>query len=191
MGRTGIDKRPVGGPIRLESTGVRGDTVVDTDRHGRWFQAAYGFDVEDLEHWSAELAVPLGAGSAGENLTLSGTDCSNALVGERWVVGEAVLRVTGPRTPCRVFAAYWSSADLIKRFTEFGRPGTYFAVERAGEVRAGEVVRVLSRPEHGVSVAQVFAVRSGGRGELAEHVCGALADLPPEWAEHVAAAVSG
>lgn len=191
MRRTGIDKRPACGPILLESTGVRGDTVVDTEQHGRWFQAVYSFDVEDFAHWSTELGVRLGPGNAGENLTLSETGCSDALIGERWAVGDTVLRVTGPRMPCRVFAAFWARPDLIKWFTRFGRPGAYLAVERAGEVRAGNEVRVLSRPEHGVSVAQVFAVRTGGRGALAEHVRGALADLPPEWAGHVAAAISG
>ena len=36
----------------------------------------------------------------GENLTTEGIDLTDALVGERWRVGSAVLQVTSPRVPC-------------------------------------------------------------------------------------------
>lgn len=186
QGRTGIDKRPASGPVLIGRDGVAGDTVADRRHHGTWYQAAYAFDAEELDWWAAELDRPVSPGNVGENLTLSGADCSDAVIGERWQLGGAVLRVTGPRTPCRVFAGFWDLPDLIKRFTTRGRPGAYLAVERAGEVTAGDRLSVLSRPAHAVTVAEIFAVRAGARGALAEHVRHALADLPPEWAESVA-----
>jgi MOSC domain-containing protein YiiM len=33
-GRTGIDKRPVDGPVRLTASGVDGDTICDLANHG-------------------------------------------------------------------------------------------------------------------------------------------------------------
>ena len=48
-------------------------------------------------------------------------------------VGDTVLRVTGPRTPCRVFAGFLDVPDLIKRFFAAGRPGAYLAVEQPAE----------------------------------------------------------
>ncbi len=196
MGRTGIDKRPVSEPLVLDGpgidgdsgSGVRGDTVADVEHHGGWSQAVYAFDVEDLQHWSRELGVELTAGKAGENLSLSGCDCSNAVVGERWRVGSSVLRVTSPRVPCRVFAGFWDTRDLIKRFTAFGRTGAYFAVEQRGSIAAGDVPEVLSRPEHGVTLAEVFALRARGRRDLVEHVSRAESDLPESWRKHLAAA---
>ncbi|MFC7342185.1 MOSC domain-containing protein [Saccharopolyspora griseoalba] len=187
VGRSGIDKRPVPGPVRFTESGVSGDAVCDTDNHGRWFQAAYAFDAEELDFWSGELGKDLVAGNAGENLTLTGGASTDAVIGERWAVGDAVLRVTGPRQPCRVFAGFWDVQRLVKRFTEHGRTGTYFAVERSGEVRAGDEVRVLSRPEHGVTVGEVFALQFHDRPDLAGHVSGGLADLPEPWREKVAA----
>ncbi|MCX2731628.1 MOSC domain-containing protein [Saccharopolyspora sp. NFXS83] len=180
MGSTGIDKRPVPGPIRFTETGVGGDRVIDTKHHGAWYQAAYAFDVEDLRFWSVELGKELVPGNAGENLSLSGCDSSSALVGERWRVGGAVLRVTGPRTPCRVFAGFWDVEGLVKRFAEVGRPGAYLAVERAGEITADDPVEVLSRPDHLVTVADVLALGMGDR-ERKEHVAAAAADLPEKW----------
>ncbi len=172
--------------MRFDRGGVAGDSVCDTKEHGGWYRAAYAFDAEDLRYWAGALGQPLTPGNAGENLTLGGCDCSNAVIGERWRVGGAVLRVTGPRMPCRVFAGFWEDPHLIKRFTTFGRPGAYLAVAEPGEIRAGDRLEVLSRPEHGVTVADVFAVRMRTRRDLGEHVAAALPDLPQEWADHVA-----
>jgi MOSC domain-containing protein YiiM len=122
-GRSGIDKRPVDHPVLLEVDGVAGDTICDTRNHGGPEQAVYAYSVEDLAFWATELGRPVGPGNVGENLTLTGVDCSHAVVGERWQVGDAVLRVTGPRTPCRVFAGFLDVPDLVKRFFTAGRPG--------------------------------------------------------------------
>jgi MOSC domain-containing protein YiiM len=162
-GRSGIDKRPVDGPVLLAPSGVDGDTICDTAYHGGPDQAVYAYSCDDLAFWSAELGQRVDPGGVGENLTLSGVDCSGAVVGERWLVGEAVLQVRGPRTPCRVFAGFRGVPDLIKRFIAAGRPGCYLAVERAAAVRAGDPVRVLDRPHHGVSVADVMAAMTVDR----------------------------
>jgi MOSC domain-containing protein YiiM len=189
VGRSGIDKRPVEHPVRFEQAEVRGDTVCDTKHHAAWYQAAYAFDSEELRHWSEVLGRELVPGNAGENLTLVDCDSSSAVIGERWRIGGTVLRVTGPRTPCRVFAGFWGVKGLVKRFTEHGRTGAYLAVEEPGEIAVGDAVEVVSRPAHGVRVAEVFALQMHGRGDLAEHVAGGLADLPEKWRESVAATV--
>ncbi|WP_370591285.1 MOSC domain-containing protein [Saccharopolyspora montiporae] len=181
VGRTGIDKRPVSSPVVFGPTGVGGDAVCDTRHHGAWYQAAYAFDLDELEHWSQRLDTRLVPGNAGENLTLHGFDSSSAVLGQRLRIGGAVLRVTGPRTPCSVFAGFWDEPRLVRSFTERGRTGAYFAVEEAGEVAAGDVVQVLSTPEHGVRVHEVFAVNMHGRADLAEHVRGGLGSLPEAW----------
>lgn len=187
VGKTGIDKRPTSGPVHVDETGVRGDSVLDTKDHGAWHQAAYSYDTEDLRHWSAELGRELVPGNAGENLSLVDCDCSNAVLGERWRIGSAVLRVTGPRFPCAVFAGFWDVRGLVKRFTEFGRPGAYCAVEQAGEVMAGDRREVLSRPEHGVTVSDVFGFRLQRRLDLRDRVSAGLSDLPEPWRADVAA----
>lgn len=166
-GRSGIDKRPVEGPVLLDVSGVAGDTICDVAHHGGPDQAVYAYSLDDLAFWSAELGQRFEPGGVGENLTLSGVDCSTAVVGERWQVGAAVLRVRAPRIPCRVFAGFRGVADLVKRFVAAGRPGSYLSVERAAAVQAGDPVRVLDRPSHGVTVADLMAALTGDRGRLA------------------------
>ena len=188
-GRSGIDKRPADGSVRLEVDGVAGDTVCDIRHHGGPEQAVYAYATEDLDFWATEVGRPVGPGNVGENLTLRGVDCSHAVVGERWRVGEAVLRVTAPRTPCRVFAGWWDVPDLIKRFFAAGRPGAYLAVERPAAVCAGDAVTVLDRPAHGVTVADLMAL-TAGRRELLPHVVAARDDLGPRGRELLDALVA-
>src|SRR4051794_30031986 len=189
-GRSGIDKRPADHPVRLEVDGVVGDTVCDTKNHGGPEQAVYAYAAEDLDFWTEQLERTVEPGNVGENLTLVGVDCSQAVIGERWRVGDAVLRVTGPRTPCRVFAGFLDVPDLIKRFFAAGRPGAYLAVEQPAAVSAGDPVTVLDRPEHGVTVADLLAATAGHR-ELVPRIAQAREHLGPrgrEWLDTVLAA---
>jgi MOSC domain-containing protein YiiM len=167
-GRTGIDKRPVPGPVLLAPDGVQGDTVCHTKHHGGPDQAVYAYAAEDLAFWSAELGQEFRPGGVGENLTVSGVDCTGAVLGERWQVGDAVLQVRSARTPCRVFAGFRGVPDLVKRFIAAGRPGAYLAVVQQGLVRAGDPVTLLDRPDHGVTVADLMAASTVARERAPE-----------------------
>jgi MOSC domain-containing protein YiiM len=173
-GRTGIDKRPVDGPVLLTADGVQGDTICHTKHHGGPDQAVYAYAAEDLAFWAAELGQDIRPGGVGENLTVSGVDCSGAVLGERWLVGAAVLQVRRARSPCHVFAGFRGVPDLVKRFIAAGRPGAYLAVEKAGPVRAGDAVILLDRPDHGVTVADLMAAATVER-ERAPEVAAARA----------------
>ena len=165
--RTGIDKRPVPGPVRLERLGVVGDRVLDTKHHGGVDQAVYAYADEDRAWWQSkldgELSFELAPGSFGENLTTSGVDVTGAVVGERWHIGTAVLEVCVPRIPCNTFAAFWDVAQLVKRFTEAGRPGAYLRVLVEGEVSPGDRIEVRDRPSHGLTIGETFRALTGDR----------------------------
>ncbi len=192
-GRSGIDKRPVEHPVLLDVGGVAGDTICDTANHGGPDQAVYAYSTHDLEFWARELGQEFTPGGVGENLTLDGVDCSGAIVGQRWLVGDpergAVLQVRGPRIPCRVFAGFREVPDLVKRFLAAGRPGCYLAVERPGYVRAGDPVTVLETPQHDTTVADVMAIFAGDRGRLGKLAAAReyLSEEKREWLERVSA----
>lgn len=161
-GVTGIDKRPADGPVRVAAPGPRGtggsglagDAIGDLRHHGGDDQAVYAYAREDLDAWEGELGRSLPNGVFGENLTTSGVDVNGALVGERWRVGpELLLELSGVRIPCRTFAGWLGEQGWVKRFTQAEVPGAYFRVLEPGEVRAGDAIQVLHRPDHEVSVA--------------------------------------
>ncbi|MEU7618388.1 MOSC domain-containing protein [Micromonospora rifamycinica] len=159
-GRSGIDKRPVDGPVSVRTDGVAGDFIGERAHHGGPDQAVYAYAQEDAEWWAAELGRDVRPGGFGENLTTWAVDVTGAVIGERWAVGSTLLQVTKPRTPCTTFAGFWGVPDLIRRFTVGARPGAYLRVLRAGVVGAGDPVEVVDRPAHGVTVGEVFRAMS-------------------------------
>jgi MOSC domain-containing protein YiiM len=165
--KTGIDKRPAQHPVLVRRLGVDGDTICDTVNHGGPDQAVYAYAFEDTEWWqqqlAGELSFELGFGSLGENLTLRGVDVTNAVIGERWQIGGAVLQVAVPRIPCSTFASYWHVDRLVKRFVQAGRPGAYLRVLGEGEVAADDEVLVLERPSHGLTLVQTLRALTGDR----------------------------
>ncbi|MFF4956606.1 MOSC domain-containing protein [Streptomyces sp. NPDC001222] len=164
-GLTGIDKRPVDGPVRVAApgpkgtgaSGVAGDAVCDLRFHGGDEQAVYAFAREDLDAWEQELGRRLPNGSFGENLTTEGLDVSGARIGERWRIGpEAVLEVTSGRIPCRTFQEHLGERGWVRRFTRQGAPGAYLRVLAPGEIQAGDPVEIVHRPGHDITVALQF-----------------------------------
>lgn len=159
--RTAIRKRPVEGPVKVHELGLEGDQVADTHHHGGTYQAVYAFASEDLDTWGARLGEPLPPGFFGENLTTEGIDVNEALVGERWRVGTALLEVVSVRIPCNTFKGWVGANGLedvawVKRFTAEARPGPYLRVLEPGVVAAGDPVVVEHRPDHEVTVSTLF-----------------------------------
>lgn len=156
--RTAIWKRPVAGRVRVRDAGVGGDQQADRSAHGGPDKAVYAYAREDLLWWEEQLGRTLEVGAFGENLTTRGVDVSGALVGERWAIGSALLEVRQPRIPCAKLGLRIGDPLFPGRFGRAGRPGAYLGVLREGEVGAGDVVRVLERPSHGVTVALAAAI---------------------------------
>ncbi|MFC7840886.1 MOSC domain-containing protein [Streptomyces sp. NPDC057382] len=187
-GVTGIDKRPVDGPVRVSApgpkgvggSGLAGDAVCKLQHHGGDDQAVYAMAREDLDEWERELGRTLAHGAFGENLTTRGLDVSGALIGERWRIGpEVVLEITSGRIPCRTFQGHLDEKGWVKRFTRRGAPGAYLRVIEPGEIRAGDAVEIVHRPGHDVTVALAFRASTTER-TLLPRLLAAGAALHPE-----------
>ncbi|MEU2165563.1 MOSC domain-containing protein [Streptomyces chengbuensis] len=164
-GLSGVDKRPVPGPVRVfapgpqgaGASGVEGDEIGDLRFHGGDDRAVTAYAREDLDLWERELGRPLADGAFGENLTTSGLDVNGALIGERWRIGSGVvLEVTGGRVPCSTFQGHVGEKGWVRRFTRAGQPGALLRVIEPGTLRAGDPVRVVHRPDHDITVALLF-----------------------------------
>ncbi|MGZ4429240.1 MAG: MOSC domain-containing protein [Nocardioidaceae bacterium] len=159
--RTAIRKSPVTGPVRVRELGLDGDQVADTEHHGGTYQAVYAFAQEDLDFWTEQLGETVPPGLFGENLTTAGIDVNEAVVGERWRIGTALLQVIEVRIPCNVFKNWlgvrgYDNTVWVKRFTAEGRPGPYLRVLEEGTLRVGDPITVEHRPAHGVTVSTMF-----------------------------------
>jgi MOSC domain-containing protein YiiM len=143
----------------------------------------YAVAREDLDAWERELGRPLRTGVFGENLTTSGLDVSGALIGERWRVGpDLLLEVTSGRIPCRTFQGHLGERRWVRRFTAQAAPGAYLRVIEPGEIRAGDAIEVVRRPDHEVTVAFQFRAVTTERS-LLPRVLAAAEWLHPEAGE--------
>jgi MOSC domain-containing protein YiiM len=164
--RTAIDKRPVDGRVAVSvpgdaEVGLTGDQIYDRKHHGGPDQALYAYAAEDRVWWSAELGREIAPGAFGENLTTEGLDVTGAVIGERWQIGAdgVLLEVTAPRIPCRTFQGWMDEPHWVKRFTAHRAPGAYLRIVTPGTVGAGDPIDVVARPEHGVTIGDVFVIR--------------------------------
>jgi MOSC domain-containing protein YiiM len=165
LGTTGIDKQPVTGPVAVAApgpkgtgaVGLAGDRAYDVRHHGGADQAVYAYARADLDGWEGELGRPLPNGVFGENLTTAGIDVNGTLIGERWRVGaDVILEASCPRIPCATFQGWLGRKGWIKRFTEAAVPGAFLRVIEPGDIRAGDPVEIVFRPDHEVTIALVF-----------------------------------
>jgi len=152
-----IGKAPVEGRVRVEGVNVAGDDQADRRVHGGPDKAVYAYAREDEQWWAEQLDREIPPGMFGENLTTEGLDVTGAVIGERWRIGSTVLEVAQPRIPCAKLGTRFGDLTMVKRFGEANRPGAYLRIVAEGELGAGDEIEVLSRPEHGITVAFVSA----------------------------------
>lgn len=175
IGRTSIDKRPVGGPVAVHQLGIAGDSVSDTRHHGGPDQAVYAYAREDLDFWETELGSPVRDGQFGENLTTEGIDLNALEVGTRLRIGEpgvgVVLEAVYVRTPCNDFKGWMGESGYdprawVRRFTAAARPGPYLRVLETGTIAPGDPVEVVHSPGHGVTIRDMFVALNTDRSRL-------------------------
>jgi MOSC domain-containing protein YiiM len=160
---TAIWKHPVQGPVALRGVNLSGDDQADRSVHGGPDKAVYAYARADIDWWEAELGRSLGAAAFGENLTVAGLPVSEAVIGEEWALGTALLQVAQPRLPCFKLGLRMGDPRFLKHFAAAGRPGAYLRVLREGDIAAGDRIEVTGRPTHGVTSALVARALLGER----------------------------
>lgn len=122
-------------------------------------KAVYAYAEEDYLWWEGELGRRIAPGSFGENLTLRGVAVTKALIGERWRIGAAEFEVTQPRQPCWKLGLKMEDRTFPNRFSEASRPGAYLSVIKEGALESGDIVEIIDRPAHPVTIG-LFAYLS-------------------------------
>jgi MOSC domain-containing protein YiiM len=171
--RSAIWKSPVAGRVAARGVNLDGDDQADREAHGGPDKAVYAYAVEDARWWEAQIGRPFAFAEFGENLTTEGIEVNDALVGERWAIGSTVLEVSEPRVPCWRLGVRMNDPAFVRRFTEALRPGAYLRIASEGEVGAGDAIDLVSRPDHDLTVRDVFRIYTRDRNE-----CGRILGVP-------------
>ena len=184
--RTSIFKQPVAGRVRVSKLNLAGDEQSDLSVHGGADKAVYAYPSEHYSFWRGELpGVDLPWAIFGENLTTEGLLEDAIQIGDQFRIGSAKFIVTQPRMPCYKLGIRFGRADMVKRFLHSGRTGFYLAVLEEGEVSAGDTIKVISRDEHGVTLADVvtlYTTDAANQGLLRR--VSELPALPEGWRDY-------
>ena len=184
--KSAIWKTPVTGRIAARGVNLEGDEQADRKAHGGPDKAIYAYAVEDLHWWQQELARPLVYGAFGENLTTEGIAVNDALIGERWEIGTTVVEVSEPRVPCWRLGVRMNDETFPRRFTAALRPGSYLRIIVEGDLASGGEIRVIHRPDHDLTIQDVFRIYTRDRNEVVRLVAiPQLSESWRNWAERV------
>jgi MOSC domain-containing protein YiiM len=164
--RSAIWKSPVVGRIAARGVNLAGDDQADRRAHGGPDKVVYAYAVEDVRWWEQEIGRSLVYGELGENLTTEEIEVNDALVGERWQIGTTVLEASEPRIPCWRLGVRMNDKMFPRRFTEALRPGAYLRLVVEGDVGAGDEIRVVERPDHDLTIRDVFRIYTRDRNEI-------------------------
>ena len=184
--QSAIWKSPVSGRIAARGVNLTGDRQADLEAHGGPDKAVYAYAVEDARWWEREVGSSLSYGAFGENLTTEGIEVNDALVGERWRIGSAAFEVSEPRIPCWRLGVRMNDEMFPRRFSKAMRPGTYLRIVIEGDVGAGDEISVIEKPDHDVSIRDVFRIYTRDRHEVARLLAiPQLSDSWRGWVEHL------
>lgn len=154
---TGIYKIPTTQPIYLGKETVVGDEVSDRKFHGGEFKACYLFSKEQYPFWKNLYPnLKWDYGMFGENLTVSGFDETQTIIGDIYKVGNALVQITQPREPCYKFGVKFGSQNVLKQFIEHGFPGTYVRVLEEGFVKTSDNFTLIESAKYNLSVHAFF-----------------------------------
>jgi MOSC domain-containing protein YiiM len=168
-------KRPVPGAV-LRWHGFEGDGQADRRNHGGVDKAICVYPCDHYAHWEKLFGRPLEPASFSENLTVSGAVEDEVCIGDVFGVGEAVVQVTQPRTPCSKLAGKNRQRLLIRWVAEVGYTGFYMRVLSEGLVKNGDAFEPVERHPDRIPVAAVNDI-AFGRSED-ERLIERLAHLP-------------
>jgi len=134
--QSGMLKTPVAESIFLGKEGLEGDGQGDAKNHGGQDKAVLMIPEQNYALFKIEEPF----GFIGETLTFSGADETTICLGDRFQIGEVLLEVSQPRSPCWKLNEITQRPNFLQTYAESGRVGIYCRVLQTGKLKAGEIM---------------------------------------------------
>ncbi len=178
-----IHKSPVRESIFLSHVGFAGDQVADRVHHGGPDKALHHYAYDHYDFWREKLpGHPLlqGPGAFGENISTAGILESEARVGDRFRLGDALIELSHGRQPCWKLDHRFGvkgKDSVMTAIVRTGKCGFYYRVLEQGMVSPGSVMELTERGEAEWTVERVFMLLIGGQGKKDPAALRALRDM--------------
>lgn len=160
--RSGIFKKEQLGRVLVSTTGIVGDEHV-YPIHGGFDRALHQYCVDHYPVWKQEAPEPdlFEPGGFGENLVATGLSEDNVCIGDLFGIGEIVVQVSEPRSPCYKLNMRFKWKRALKRISRRGWVGWNFRVLQAGYIESGDEMRLIKRPHPQWSIMNMKKVMGG------------------------------
>jgi MOSC domain-containing protein YiiM len=156
---TSIFKEPIEGRVKVTILNLDGDAQADLSVHGGFDKAVYSYSEEHYKYWKDVYpTVDMPFGMFGENLTTHGLNEDTVNIGDKYQIGSLRLVVTQPRMPCYKLGIKFGRMDILEKFVNSRRPGIYYKVLEAGELGAGDNVKLLHKDQNNVTVNDIVSL---------------------------------
>lgn len=150
-----IVKHPVNCPLRLKPIGFVGDEQADLQAHGGADKAVLVIPATNYAFFGIDRSF----GFLGENLTLGGADESEIQLGDRLQIGEVLLEVSQPRSPCWKLNEVTGDRRFLGRYAESGHVGFYCRVLQVGHIGSGASVEHIISAQPSLSIKTLFLAK--------------------------------
>jgi MOSC domain-containing protein YiiM len=182
---TAIFKDPVTAPVWIGPEGFETDAQADRRVHGGPEKAVHQLPIENHRRLAAafpEIADQFVAGALGENLSTEGLTDETVCIGDVYRLGEALLQVNQPRTPCWKIDARHGREGIAAHVEREGLAGWYFRVLQPGRAEPGHALERVARNPDPVSLREFHDLRQMRRPALAALQRVAMTPgLTPDW----------
>ncbi len=158
---TAIFKNAVFEPVRVGRDGLDGDTQADRRVHGGPEKALHQYSPRNyarLAEAFPDVAGLLLPGALGENISVDGWSEANVCIGDLFRLGDAVIQVSQPRTPCWKIDARFGIEGMTEFIHETGLTGWYYRVIEEGMAGPGCEFSRLEKDASGVTVEWMLTV---------------------------------
>jgi MOSC domain-containing protein YiiM/ferredoxin-NADP reductase len=177
--QSAISKAPLAGPVEITVDGIKSDQHAYPP-HISPDKALLHYCTKHYDEWKKELPAsePLfKPGGFGENLFSAEVSEKNLCIGDRIAIGNVIVEVSEPRTPCAKLNHRFEVKDMAKRTQTLLRTGWLYRIIKPGIVQAGDMVRLLERPYPEWTVARIMYYLFIDRKD--SEMMKQIAELPP------------
>lgn len=185
-----IDKHPVSQALFCSHVGLEGDAQVSTRFHGGPERALHYYPAEHYPVWQQwfegmglnERSHCLVPGAFGENLSGTGLTEETACIGDVFRLGEALVQISQPRSPCYKLNARFGHDFFSVLMQANGRTGWLLRVLEEGWVNPSASLELVTRPCPDMPVKRAGDIVFN-RGFDAEGLreLAAIEQLSPNW----------
>ncbi len=170
--------------LTLTASGPLEDEQADLRVHGGIDKAVHCFPVEHYSQLAAAFPhapAAWGAGFLGENLALAGLSEAQLRLGDRLLVGHAVLEVSQPRSPCWKIDARAGEEGVAAYIDRHHLTGWYCRVLEDARIDRASEVRLQVMDPAAPTLLELLQTMAEHRPDPARLRALAVAALPAAW----------